>query len=262
MNEETISERERINKERGFIKFSKIVISLLVIALLITILIKLNVLSWQTSNEEYNPLDFGLNNTQQNHENILEDIPEDNFSNMSRLHWGHMPLTYKFENKNTERQTNLTRTAFSKIEEETSGVVSFKEVEENPDISIYFDPTSRYPYEDEYIVAEASISEFDKSRNLIIRGDLFFYEQGFVCNSGYPALEVHEILHLLDIPHNSLGSSVMSPYTAQTSKDCKVTRINIEYISCLKYIYSNGKIKNYPIMDGEIQEICYFPNHF
>jgi hypothetical protein len=181
-------------------------------------------------------------------ENNVKTI-EDSFENISKLHWGHTPITYMFENKETERQTNLIRLAFKKIEEETSGIVKFKEVVENPDILINFKP-QRSSGDGDHPVADALITERDYLNNLIIKGELNFYGQGFACNTGYPELEVHEILHLFDIPHNPLTNSVMSPYTAESSAGCKVTKIDEEYISCLKYIYSNGRING----------SCDFPN--
>lgn len=183
---------------------------------------------------------------------VIEEI-SDNFYNIEHLHWGHLPITYKFENKATDRQINLTRLAFKKIEEETSGVVRFIEVTEDPDISIYFRPVV-YQINEEYVFArtkaDARFTEVDESRNLIVKGEINFYGQGFVCNTGYPALEVHEILHLFDIPHNPLVDSIMSPYTSESSSTCEITEIDDEYISCLRWIYSNG----------EIEGSCDFPN--
>ncbi|MFH1801400.1 MAG: matrixin family metalloprotease [archaeon] len=207
-------------------------------------------LFWPTqNNEDYNQPDKYNQIILDESENTGNELNEDNFDKIEELHWGKIPITYKFENENTERQLNLTRNAFSKIEEETGGIVTFEEVSENPDISIYF-KSSEYNSGSEHTVADALISEVDDSRNLILRGELNFYGQGFVCNTGYPALEVHEILHLFDIPHNPLTKSIMSPYTAESSSRCEITEIDSEYISCLRYIYSNG----------EIEGNCDFPN--
>lgn len=194
-------------------------------------------------------------------DDILEYIeenkePEDNFSKVDYAHWGHLPITYEFKEPDSdrqssvERQVNLTKMAFEKIEEETEGIVFFKEVNENPDISIYFKPIENSFNSNTHTFADALISQKDIEKNLIIKGEINFYGQGFACNTGYPALEVHEILHLFEIPHNPLTKSIMSPYTAESSSQCKITKIDDEYISCLRYIYSNG----------EISGNCDFPN--
>ncbi|MCX6742069.1 MAG: hypothetical protein NTX24_02750 [Candidatus Pacearchaeota archaeon] len=186
---------------------------------------------------------------------------EDNFSNVTGFkHWGHMPITYKIENEALEKQINLTKTAFSKIEEEISGLVSFKEVQEDPDISLYYYITPKYDYDRNYIYAEALITESNDSMNLTIKGEITFYAGGLMCNTGYPALEVHEILHLFKMPHSPLTNSIMGRYAAETSADCKITKIDPEYISCLKYIYSNGELEKYTIFKGEVKGPCYFPN--
>jgi len=176
----------------------------------------------------------------------------DNFLNISETHWGHMPLTYKFENEGLcfDWQPNLFRSAFNNITLETSGVVSFMETYEEPDISIYCKPSNTNTRTGEGTIADALPIMHPDNENLVIKGEINLYGQGKICNTGYPALEVHEILHLFDIPHNPLTDSVMQAYSVGASNKCKVTKIDQEYISCLRYIYSNGQI------DGN----CSFPN--
>lgn len=171
----------------------------------------------------------------------------DDFLEIKEPHWGHMPLTYRIDNC-IERQTNLTRLAFEKIEFETGYIVNFEETSENPDILIYCDPTisgnedrtiaEAFPYVDPYF------------ENLIAYADITFYGQGGVCLTGYPALEVHEILHTFGFEHNPFNQNIMAPYSADYSRKCETTKIDDEYVSCLRYIYSNGEIgecsiKNY-----------------
>lgn len=174
----------------------------------------------------------------------------DSFSGVSFNHWRHMPLAYKFENLCSQRQLDLFNLAFEKIEEETSTIVSFIEDDENPDISIYCKP-NEYE-ENEYYSYSKKIADALPyfSGNLITYGEINMYGQGQNCGTGYPALEVHEILHLFEIPHNPLKNSIMHPYAAPSSRECDVEKIDAEYISCLKYIYSNGTL------NGN----CDFPN--
>lgn len=180
---------------------------------------------------------------------LEEPIEQDSFSNTNKPHWGELPITYKFQDNSSLRQMNLLHLAFKKIEEETSGIVYFKEVQENEDISIYF-KKKQYIGNADSILADARITEIDRSKNLILKGELNIYGQGFVCVTGYPALEIHEILHLFKFPHNPLVTSIMHPYSSESSKDCKTTKIDDEYIICLKHLYSNGTIEG----------SCDFPN--
>ncbi|MBT3394968.1 DUF4190 domain-containing protein [archaeon] len=200
------------------------------------------------------PIDV-MNESYDNFSSDGEFEETDNFSNAQILHWSHMPITYKFENydfeSNYSRQVNLTRSAFKKVEDETSEIIWFREVIEDPDISIYFKP-SVYDRSGEYALGVATKSELDLSKNLILKGKIEFYGQGAICSTGYPVLEVHEILHLFDISHNPKTNSIMFPYSADSSRKCKITKIDEEYISCLMYTYSNGTVP------GD----CNFPNFF
>ena len=129
-------------------------------------------------------------------------------------------------------------------------MVLFQEVVEDQDISIYYKPFKNENYRAGHTFAEALITEKNLQKNLIISGEITFYGQGFVCLTGYPSLEVHEILHLFEIPHNPFTRSIMSPYTAESSENCEIKEIDEEYISCLRYVYSNGQING----------SCDFPN--
>ena len=189
----------------------------------------------------YSEIPFSMNKKD------LEKVKiEDNYSNISELHWGHMPLTYKIEGECLERILNSTKLAFEKIKEET-GLIWFEEVEENPDISVYCRILKDNNVPGDVIIVNVDSYEvgnsrktIDSKRNLITYGELGIPGRG-VCGTGYPAVEVHEILHLLNIPHNPLTNSIMHPYTADYSSKCKITKIDKEYVSCLKYIYSNGE---------------------
>jgi len=165
---------------------------------------------------------------------------KDLFKNISELHWGHMPLKYKFENECAERLSNLTKLAFTKIRLETNSVVSFVETTEEPDISIYCRPYQGDTRTGESILGDALKMLNPTSENLIDKGEINIYGQGRTCGTGYPALEVHEILHLFGIPHNSFKDNVMGESAYGPSNKCRITKIDSEYVSCLKYVYSNG----------------------
>ena len=147
-----------------------------------------------------------------------------------------MPLTYSIEEKCSERQNNLTRLAFAKIKLETNGIVYFIETKNESDISIYCKP-SKYGGSGEHALADASYILNSVSENLIEKGEINLYGQGQVCNTGYPALEVHEILHLFNIPHNPLIDSIMHPYSAESSSRCEITQIDPEYILFKIYLF-------------------------
>lgn len=173
----------------------------------------------------------------------LEKNATDSFSKTDRLHWGHMPITYKIEETCRDRLKNLSRLAFAKIENETSGQVKFAEVSSNPDIAVYC-KSQQIPGEfEDLAIAEAGYDTDNFNSKLIIHGEIYIYNQGMVCNTGYPALETHEILHLFGFEHNPETGSIMDPYAAESSNRCSIKRIDYPYINCLKNIYSNGTIE-------------------
>jgi hypothetical protein len=191
---------------------------------------------------------------------VISDYEEqiDNFKNINELHWGDMPLTYKIENEEEckERQITLTKLAFQKIEKEVgSEYVSFKETQENPDISIYCKP-NKWDKDKGFSLGD-TVYEIDKyNENLITYSEINFYGQGSVCLTGYPVLEVHEILHSFGFFHNAIVGNIMHKYESKSSMKCKITEIDDEYISCLRYIYSNGEYGGDCSKISSYEEIC------
>jgi len=178
---------------------------------------------------------------------IIMEFPDD-FSENEVLHWGHMPLSYKIQNPDACSVDLKDRVdlAFKKINYETGRKVFFKEVDENPDISVF---CKDYSYQ-ENIGVTGEVSSFDvkygdavywvspDNSDLIINARVNFYGKGSVCSTGYPTTEVHEILHALGFEHNYRVNSIMRPEPAESSQSCKFVKIDEEIISTLKEIYS------------------------
>jgi len=185
--------------------------------------------------------DNSQNNVEENQNltiNISNYGPLDYFSNSQQKHWGHMPLTYKFESECRERLKALMISAFNNITNETKGLVYFNETYGNADISI----ECRDSAPSDMTIADARYDTDYEFTNLIVHADINVYGQGFACVTGYPSVEVHEVLHTFGFLHNPIINSIMDEYSADSSNDCKITRIDKEYVSCLNYIYSNGTI--------------------
>lgn len=165
---------------------------------------------------------------------------EDNFPNVTEIHWGHMPLTYRIDDNCIERLANLSKAGFIAIRDETDWLVNFEEVSENPDISIHCKPSSIDTSTGEGRIADAIYYVSDSDENIIVKGDINIYGQGMTCASGYPVTEVHEMLHLFNFTHNPNDGSILRRYSESSSQRCRIKKIDNGYISCLKYIYSNG----------------------
>lgn len=167
------------------------------------------------------------------------EVVQDDFPNYDGLHWGHMPITYGIRTECPEKVEARIHDAFSRITSETRGKVLFKEIEGYPDIRVFCKPYESYStigyiqviYGDELTY----FSESDE--NLIVGSDINFYGAGSVCLTGYPALEVHEILHALGIEHNYRLHSIMRPEVEGPSNECKITGIDKEIVPELEGIY-------------------------
>jgi len=149
-----------------------------------------------------------------------------------------MPIT----NECKQRLKDLMISAFNNITYETDGLVYFNETSKKPDISLYCESENISKGDTDIRLGDAICSTDDSNKKLITSATIRIYGQGMLCGTGYPALEVHEILHVLGFKHNPMSQSIMQSYMASTSNQCKIKHIDEEYISCLKNIYSNGKI--------------------
>ncbi len=210
----------------------------------------------------YYPIDTELIDNISPYTYRYDSISEDSFSSSLESHWDHMPLTYNIEDNCIERMEKLMLLAMEKINNETLEYVQFEEVNNNPDISFY---CKEYMYDrsGEYSLADATNTNDPYNSNIITHLDINVYGQGSICGSGYPALEVHELLHGFGFNHNPMTKSIMSPYSAQSSKECKIDKIDKAYTDCLMYIYSNAIIGsclesklNYITSNNEYESVC------
>lgn len=195
-----------------------------------------------------------INISRDNSFNNIQTEIEDNFTNTNKTHWGHMPIIYKIENENEcdFKVIDRINQAFSNIQSETEELLSFEKTNEIPDISIFCKP---YHYEETYgVLGEASafyilhgdaiFETHPNKEKLITNATINFYGVGLVCKTGYPALEVHEILHTFGFGHDYGINNIMREEVEETSANCKVEEIGDKHINCMKYIYSNGMIGN------------------
>jgi len=177
---------------------------------------------------------------------IINEI-EDNFSNIDTLHWTHMPIIYKFSEGDVCREIrkNKILLAFNEITDLTNGTVYFKEGE---DYDLLLSCSNSLKDEQRLVegywittLGEGGINSI--SENRILEAIANFYPVIDSCGY-YPFVEIHEILHCFGYGHNDKKAcSIMSSYSDCKSKydGCNKPYLNKEYISCLKYTYSNGK---------------------
>jgi len=167
-------------------------------------------------------------------------LKKDIFSNATFPHWDHIPLTYKIDNNCNQRLINLTKLAFKKIKNETGGLVYYIPANDTPDLSIHCKSGNYSSIT--YTIEDTNCLMKQNGSNIISYADINIYGQGMVCGTGYPATEVHELLHTLGFIHSPHEDSIMYPFSADSSAECKTIHIDNEYISCLKNTYSDNNL--------------------
>ena len=129
-----------------------------------------------------------------------EDALEDQYSNVEELHWGHMPLTYNFDNC-TERSIKKVEEAMDYIHQEVNGISFERIYSEDEDIIFMCEEDFKEEITEKNVLAEALPYLHTYQENLIIYGDVWIYPFE-LCIGSRPVLEIHEILHLFGLEHN------------------------------------------------------------
>ncbi len=214
-----------------------------VLIFLIIFLIGLELNNNPNLKNETNSLESGYYNEKLklNTDNVIKI--RDNYSDVDKVHWSHMPIKYNMTDNCYNHQEKRILDAFDRIENETDGLVYFKE---SNDAEFYIICGGIGYNSDSTVstIAEAIFLTYPENENIFSEAAIYFYGQGMSCGTGYPAVEVHEILHNFGFDHNSLMGSIMAPYSEDSSNDCEIKEIDDVYIECLKYIYTNATIGN------------------
>ena len=230
----------------------KIIYSVIFILILIWIF-------YPTSNNNDKFLEDNINN-------LIEEkksLAYDDFSNINKLHWTHMPLTYYYDSSCYGPIIPRIELAFNIITNETDSFVRFERVEGDADINFLCYPHQNVKaliYQDatEYTFGLASPEIYG---NKITQSTIEFWSirnnsMPLDCYT-FPRLTIHEILHVLGFGHDETNRySVMYPHggsecirednrtitiIATGETFIPKNEIDKKIVSCLKYIYSNGE---------------------
>ncbi|MBT4165807.1 hypothetical protein HOE04_02095 [archaeon] len=191
----------------------------------------------------------------------------DSFSKVNEMHWREMPITYSLnisslgiysessqswyrDGISRNKQVKRIKEALNIIEEETEGLITFKEVSEteNPKLKIQglYDSNGTYQnYDGWEVLGVGGITDFNK--NKINTGEVIFFSNYLGSYNGkcldFPQTEIHEILHTFGFRHvYDTPNQIMFPLKISI-QTCKIKEIDADTINCLKHIYSNGEIK-------------------
>ncbi len=179
----------------------------------------------------------------------------DMFSNSSEKHWGHMPLTYFIDISYGAGIYKSKRVidAFSRVENETFGVVRFKEVYKEEDADIYIRGIYLKREGEDVNIDDAEDNLFTEGLaehvfldSLILNASIKFYTAidpdegqkawGLGSCAMYPTTEVHEILHVLGFEHTTDRRSILFP-KKELSETCTITSIDGDIVAKLSWIY-------------------------
>lgn len=152
------------------------------------------------------------------------------------LHWNHMPLKYSFENKEQCYPIRLDNTyeAIKIIEEKTNNKVSFEENNLNPDIIFNCSKSSKIDIDGSSTLGEATVYHYTDT-NIISNAVIDLYGGTDVNCLGFPSVEIHEILHALNIGHITHHDSIMNPISYCNNK--KLMPIDDSIFNNLKEVY-------------------------
>ncbi len=189
-----------------------------------------------------------------------EEKVEDNFSNVEKLHFSHMPITYSYAESCIGTILPRLEWAFDILENETEGLLSFENIN-GSEVNINFVCYSTQNVEEGFITYGQSLIE-EYSGSVIEKTTIEFWSvredtRPPSCFT-FPNLELHEIMHSFGFDHiENNRYSLMYPEAAWTeciAKDVIITlhstgetfkpedKIDDKIVSCLKYIYSSGEL--------------------
>ncbi len=142
--------------------------------------------------------------------------------------------------------------AFGLISDQT-GIISFVQVNQNPDIEIICSENKDYEPESNkgfFIAGEGGAKEIIKTGyyNIITNGTVFLYKYPFrtsECN--LPVVEIHEILHVFGFDHSEDTDSLMNPVISSCRQ-----KLDSSIISELKRLYSGKNLADLEIQDLKV----------
>lgn len=160
-------------------------------------------------------------------------------SGLSVPKWESFPISYSFTNGEICGDYEMSRidSAFSMIESQTNGKISFEKVNKNGSIDVvcrteYYSGDVRGTY-------ESGEGGYAASNNIITNGRVNLYHMGGGKFSGgclnIPNIEIHEILHVFALEHTNSSDSLM--YPVSSAKNCIHDSIDNETINALNEIY-------------------------
>lgn len=164
-----------------------------------------------------------------------DDLYFDDYFNITKLHFSHMPLTYRLLNYcgNIDRLNK----AFFEFNKSTNGTVYFIPTNSsNPDIRVIC-PSNQSEKSNYYneVIGESVLNNV--KGNVIMDSTIIFYPT--ISSCGYfPLVEIHELLHSFGYTHKLNISSVMY----NTTDNCR-------WIYDYKDIYGEPRIDDDIVID-------------
>ena len=121
------------------------------------------------------------------------------------MKFNHNNISYFFHNSCDDRKKERLKKAFNEITRNVN-LLSFVEVDKNPDIFVSCEKNSEENIQQEYFIAgEGGAREIIPTGrfNIINEGVIFLYDN--------PNKEIHELMHVFGFDHNNDKKSIMYP---------------------------------------------------
>lgn len=170
--------------------------------------------------------------------NDSEIIDNSKLQFYTNMKFNHNNISYFINNDCDSLKTKDVIDTFNIITEQT-GIIDFYPVFQNPDIEIFCSENKEYEKgleKDYFIAGEGGAKEIIKTKdyNIITDGVIFLYKSDFQtlkCN--FPAVELHEILHVFGFMHSENPDSLMYSHLSSCNQ-----KLDQSIIDELKRLYS------------------------
>lgn len=140
---------------------------------------------------------------------IFDELKNDKYPHINKIHWTHMPLTYRYTNKYACPNSRIQRVedAIKEFDRATNSTIKIIETNESKVDLIFICKQYISHSQEENLKLGDALPWIIK--NKIYNASINFYPD-LVCGS-YPVVEIHEILHAFGYEHNTSRITIMSP---------------------------------------------------
>jgi len=155
------------------------------------------------------------------------------------MKFNHNSISYKIDSACSDQKKERMTSAFSELAGRV-GVISFRPVNEEPDIEVSCSEKAEHSIEEDFFIAgEGGAKEIIQTGqyNVITNGIILLYDvfKGIECD--WSIVELHELLHVFGFEHSEDERSIMNAYLESCDQ-----KLDESIIRDLKELYSRENL--------------------